>query len=93
MTKYCVASKGGTVTLGYIIIIVVVIILLLLLLLLLLGKRSEPHTNDHGNLIPVCVRILYMSRKMCGSLLRTSAMYCVGVAERALWYRVAKLLT
>ena len=32
-------------------------------------------------------------QKMRGTFLRASAMYCVGVVEQVLWYRIDKTLT
>ena len=36
---------------------------------------------------------IYIMSRMCGTLLRARATYCIGVVERTLWYRIAKPLT
>ena len=68
---------------------------------IIIGRAKRAHTNEyHRNLrfprarIYIYIYICVCVQKMCGSLLRASATYCVGVTESALsGYRVAKPLT
>ena len=43
--------------------------------------------------IEIEIYIYIYKTKMRGTLLRTSATYCVGIMEHMLWYHVVKLIT